>query len=289
MLSVNDAYFALPDKPPVAAGLYPFRIRGSVYLRDLACYRALLPPPQFAQAMRTLPDPSYERFVAQRFDPAAWYDVLPAEYLRRAISRARGVPMHRIVRDNMAHIFQHSLAGVTGVLLKEVNADTVAAWVPRVSGAYYDFGRLEVSQAGPTRIRCMRYGIPRLVVRFWAVAISEFIESALAHCGARDPHVSFLRPEKHGEDRGYEVYRVPYDITWEGTEPSSVGAPTSISTLSSPTIPSSGRISVTVPTSVSTPSSGPISVATPASGPHPSAPSVPPVRSAPTSRPPSKR
>jgi hypothetical protein len=215
MLSVGDPYFALPASPPAPAGTYPFRVRGSVYQRDLEGYRALLSERQLATALASLPEPpTFERFILQTFAATGWYDLAPALYMRTAVARALNVPPAIVVRDVMAHQLQHSLGGVTGILLKKATLSSVTAWLPQVVGAHYDFGRIDITPVGPTRVRCARSGVPRLFVRFWATAISEFIELALKNAGAQSPRVTFLSAVSQGEDRGFEVFSVPYEVAW---------------------------------------------------------------------------
>ncbi|HEY2516456.1 MAG TPA: hypothetical protein VGI39_36550 [Polyangiaceae bacterium] len=214
MLSVSDSFFALPPSPPAPAGRYPFHVRGSVYVRDLECYRTTLTADQLARVLSSLPDPSYPPFLSQAFVATHWYDLLPLLYLRTAVAKVRGVPAATVVREVMAHQLRHSQGGVTGILLKEVSASSVAAWVPRVSESHYDFGRVETSVIGPSQVRCVRFGVPRPVVRFWSMAISVFIEAALLQAGAKAPRLRYLEATSQGEDRGHEVFTVPYELTW---------------------------------------------------------------------------
>jgi len=214
MLTVSDPYFALPEKPPAEAGAFPFRVRGSVYQRDFACHRATLTPAQLAQAIRTLPDVSYERYLSRTFVATEMYDALPVEYMRASIARMRGVPFGRVVRDVMVYTHGNSLGGITGNLLKDARTETVVSWLTRVASSAYDFGRLDATAVGDHRVRCLRTGIPRIMVSAWSTAIAEFIRLALGHVGAERPRVEFFRPEPTGIDRGYEAFRISYEIEW---------------------------------------------------------------------------
>jgi hypothetical protein len=217
MASIHDVLFQLPPRQPFRFGTGPFRCRGSVYRDDRALTEKLLAPRGLtvAELVKRQNDPAFEAFFAQpRFNASDWYDVQPLLYMDALVARARGVPHLQHVRDAALMHAQNALGGFTSVVLRLVSNESVATWLPRISGWYHDFGHVESKVVGEGRVRSIRYGMPAIYVQAWSVTAVHFCEFVLARAGAKEPRATVLEALPDGVREGHPLYRITMDMSW---------------------------------------------------------------------------
>jgi hypothetical protein len=213
MSSVYDAAFVLPAHPTHPFGKSPFRMRGVAYVEALDWYEQRVPGGMSAVLARAA-DPDLARFFAQRFEWSGWYDMVPGLYLAQWAGRVRGVPYLGILRENAEYHGDRAVRGFSGIVLRMLATETVAAWLPRVSSWFHDFGVVEARVTGPRTVRGHRTGLPRSFVQGWSALATSFTERVLRDVGAADARMHVLSPESDGTLEGYDLFRVPFELTW---------------------------------------------------------------------------
>jgi hypothetical protein len=217
MANIHDAIFALPPRPPFRWGASPFHARGSVYREELALSDRVLDKigqPPALTLLKRQGDPALDAFFAQRFASTEWYDILPLLYFASTVARARGVTFTQHARDTALAHAENALSGFTSVVLRLVSNESVATWLPRISGWYHDFGGVETKVVGPRHVRGVRTGLPAPYVQPWAITAMEFSEHILARSGAKDPRAHTLDAEPDGSRDDCALYRVTFEVKW---------------------------------------------------------------------------
>jgi hypothetical protein len=220
MPSIHDPLFTLPlpSRAPFAWGASPFHARGSVYREEIVLADRLLEKagqPRSLDVLKKQGDAKLDAFMGQKFASTEWYDVMPVLYFTSAVARARGVSFTQHVRDSAVAHASNALTGFTSVILKMLSNESVATWMPRISGWYHDFGKVETKVIGPCHVRGVRTGLPAVFVQAWSITAMHFAEHVLAHAGAREPRAHTLEAIEDGEREGVKLYRVTFDVKWE--------------------------------------------------------------------------
>ena len=219
MANIRDPIFALPPKPPFRWGTSPFHARGSVYREEIALADRLLEKigqPPALDLVKKHGDAALDAFLAQRFSGSEWYDIMPVLYFAAIVARGRGVAFTQHVRDSAFAHADNALGGFTSIVLKLVSNESVAAWLPRISGWYHDFGTTETKVIGPRHVRGLRTGLPVIYVQPWAITAMHFAEHVLSHAGAKEPRAHTLEAQPDGTREGHALYRVTFEVKWEG-------------------------------------------------------------------------
>jgi hypothetical protein len=216
MPNIHDAAFALPPRPPFRWGQSPFRARGVLYRDEITFANRVLAPlgTSVQELVRRSNDPALDQFMAQRFDNLGWYDVQPILWIGQMVARARSLTLAHQSRETALAHAQTALTGFSSVLLKLASNETVAAWLPRISSGYHDFGGVETRVIGPRHVRGVRSGMPSFFVQAWAVSATSFVERILVHVGAKEPRAHTLEAEPDGARDGVALYRVAFEIRW---------------------------------------------------------------------------
>jgi hypothetical protein len=214
--TVHDSIFDVPARPMFRWGRSPFRMRGVVYRDSVARAERLLAArgTSVVDVLRAHGDPGLESFVTQRFSPIDWYDVYPSIHFAPLVAKACGVTLAQHTRESALLHAEWARQGFTSVILKLLSTETVATWLPRVSGWYHDYGAITSRVVGEGHVRGVRTGLPIFVVQGWTVIAMEFVEHVLAHAGAKAPRAHGLDVEPDGELHGCPLYRVHFEIRW---------------------------------------------------------------------------
>ncbi len=219
MANIHDHIFALPPRTPYRWGTSPFHARGSVYREEIALADRLLEKvgqPRSLDFVKKHGDPALDAFLAQRFSASEWYDIVPVLYFAAIVARGRGVAFTQHVRDSALAHAENALTGFTSIVLKLVSNESVATWLPRISGWYHDFGTTETKVIGPRHVRGVRTGLPALYVQPWAITAMHFAEHVLGRAGAKEPRAHALEAQPDGTRDGSALYRVTFEVKWEG-------------------------------------------------------------------------
>jgi hypothetical protein len=211
--SALDARFSSVPPPPIAHGASPFRARGIIFRADLERVERQIPGGAPAVA-RAIGDAALEKFFSQHFALGGWYDMLPLLALGKAVARMRGIPFSQYARESAHGHAEYALRGFSGIVLRSISPETIAVWMPRITGWYHDFGDISVRAVGPGHVRGVRTGIPEALIFGWSVSSMEFTEEVLRRCGASDARASALGAEEEGMRAGSKVFRLAFDVRW---------------------------------------------------------------------------
>jgi hypothetical protein len=216
MTTVHDPIFDVPSRPMYAWGSSPFHMRGVVYRDAIPLFDRLLGPQGLttAEVLRRNGDALLEAFYRQRFSATEWYDIYPSIHLAPLVAKAYGATLDQHMRTAALVHADWARQGFTSVILKLVSNEAVATWLPRISGWYHDFGRVETRVVGARHVRGTRSGLPVFAVQGWSVLGMHFTEHVLAHAGAKAPRVRALEAEPDGTHEGCPLYRVTFDVEW---------------------------------------------------------------------------
>jgi hypothetical protein len=212
---VYDPRFALPPHPPFPAGQGRFRLRGAACADEMIFHREHMSAAQLEEALRALPGDEWRRHVLQTFTRLAWYDFLPLLYFLAAAAKVRQVSLTAQVKEVGEWHAERALAGLSGLVLRALDIDSLSLWLPRIAKTMHDFGDLEMTRAAPGRVRGVRTGVPQFLVHNWAIVSTAFLERTLVLRGARDPHVVTMSPMQDGERFGHATFRIPFEIAWD--------------------------------------------------------------------------
>jgi hypothetical protein len=215
MPSIYDPIFLVPARTPFRWGTSPFLARGVLYSEELALAQKALDG-KATEFLRRTGDPALETFLSQKFSTLEWYDALPLVFFGVVTARARGLALNQYIRDVAEAHAARALSGFSGIVLRLVSTEAVATWLPRASAWYNNFGPAETKVVGERHVRGFRSGVPQCMVQGWSVSATHFIETVLAHAGARGPRAHTLEVEPDGAREGHPVYRIAFDVTWSG-------------------------------------------------------------------------
>lgn len=214
--TIHDPLFDVPARPLYRWGASPFRLRGLVYRDSLVRAEQLLAARGLTtlELLRRTGDARFEEFMGQHFTATAWYDIYPSIHFGPLVARTCGVGLAAHMKECAAVHAQWAVAGYSGVALKTVSAETVAAWLPQVSAWYNEFGGLEARATGAASVRGVRTGVPVFAVQSWGAIAMHFTERVLEGAGVRDPRAVALEVEPDGERFGCSLWRVAFEVTW---------------------------------------------------------------------------
>jgi hypothetical protein len=214
MPRLSDSDLGPPSVLPFPAGTSPFRQKGNAYLGD-ARYLASCVPGGYDAAVAAIPDPSTRAFFRQTFRASEWYDAYPGTQLELAAARLRGLSFEQHRQQTGIWHAQATVRGIYAGLLRVVSNESVALWGPRISGIYFEFGRMETRAVGPKAVDGVRRGVPKELAQWLMYASIGFSTAALRIAGARNPRVLVDDVEPDGRDHGRELVKIGIRIRWE--------------------------------------------------------------------------
>lgn len=205
--------FAVPLKPPIAPGESPFRVAGVVY-QSLLAFIAAEVPGGLVRAKTELRDPALATFLDQRFHLASAYDAIPLPYLGQAIARARGVSFADQLRDSNRWSARSRFFDVYRALVPIISEESLTVGLARVAKVIQPFGGLRMEKAGRHLVRGERTGVPHVLVSWWAMSTTAFLETALSRIGVSSSSIVFDSPIEAGREAGQALYSLPFELTW---------------------------------------------------------------------------
>lgn len=210
--ALSGAEFEPQRSPPLPPGTSPFLVAGLVY-RSLRAYIDAAIPGGLPRVVEGL-EPSVGAYLQRRFEMTAKYDALPIPCIALHLATLRGVSFEQHLSDTNRHAEERAGAVYRG-LLKLLSAETVALAVPRASAIVHNFGRITTRVAGEQRVRGVRHGIPRTLVRWVCLSSAYYLENALRRAGASESALAFGNPAPDGESSAQVTYAVPFEVTWQ--------------------------------------------------------------------------
>jgi hypothetical protein len=200
---------------PFPVGASPFRVKGVLYLGTQTYFAARVKGGMEALLAR-IEDEPLRAFIAQKFLPASFYDVLPVYPLIHAEARACNQPVATYLRQRAEYQAEQDMSGVYKVLLKLASPEAVAARLPRLVTQILNFGKAEAA-TGPTTPGLRSFeltGMPAILLAWYMNGLAVYAQHALRLAGARTCQVSVRQPDPEGQLHGVDVVKVRFDIQW---------------------------------------------------------------------------
>ena len=212
---VLDAHgrFAIPHKVPIPPGQSPFRVAGVVY-QGLLAFIAAEVPGGLERVKVELRDASIATFLEQRFHLASAYDALPLPYVGQAVARVRGVGFADQIRDSNRWSAKSRFFDVYRALVPIISEESLTIGLARVAKVIQPFGGLRLEVAGHHRVRGERTGVPHVLVTWWSLSTTAFLEIALTRIGASTSTITFDPPVESGREAGQALFNLPFELRW---------------------------------------------------------------------------
>lgn len=213
MLLDSHGRFATPHKVPITPGESPFRVAGVVY-QSLLAFIAAEAPGGLARVKTELRSPALSAFLDQRFHMASAYDAVPLPYVGHALARLRGVGFAEQLRDSNRWSAKSRFFDVYRALVPVVSEEALTVGLARVAKVLQPFGGLRTEIAGHHIVRGERSGVPHVLVAWWALSTTAFLETALSRIGASSSSIVFEPPVEVGREAGQLLYTLPFELRW---------------------------------------------------------------------------
>lgn len=199
---------------PFAPGESPFHIKGIVYRGHLE-WIAENSPGGIAGMNRAFRDERLAPFLAQRFLPSSWYDIVPIITSAYVVARLRQLPFADFLRHRTRIQAKSDLGGIYRLLLKFTSPSDVVSRYAAVQAQYFDFGVASARLVAPKQAELERSQVPAMFFE-WFIPVQEaFLEVAVASAGAKRLKVTTLSASADGQLRGVDTVKLITDVTWE--------------------------------------------------------------------------
>src|SRR5262245_26306239 len=146
---------------PFAPGDSPFRIKGTVYKGHLE-WVARNSPGGIAGMNRAFRDPRLAPYLAQRFLPSSFYDILPVITSAYVVARLCELPFAEFLRHRAGIQARSDLGGIYRLLLKFTSPSDVVSRYAAVQAQYFDFGFASAKLVAPRHAELERSQIPSM-------------------------------------------------------------------------------------------------------------------------------
>jgi hypothetical protein len=206
--------FAYCDRPlPIQAGESPFRIKGEFYrqLMDSAGYHDRKTA---GGVGRILEREGLAQFATQNFLSSALYDALPVPRIVMAIAEATGRDLYELAARQGRASVEGQINGVYAPFFSALTVKNFGERFGRIVQHFYDFAPISV-RAVPGGAEVERVGVPLCFADWWNVATGAFATLPLEVAGARNVRLHVRDIEPTGVDRGVEVGRSFWTLTWD--------------------------------------------------------------------------
>jgi hypothetical protein len=205
--------FAVPLKVPFAPGTSPFRVAGVVY-QSLLAFIAAESPGGLVRLKTELRDPALGEFLEQRFHLASAYDAVPLPYVGQAVARIRNVSFADQLRDSNRWSARSRFFDVYRALVPIISEESLTVGLARVAKVIQPFGGLRMEKAGHHLVRGERTGVPHVLVAWWAMSTTAFLETALSRIGVSSSTIEFEAPIEGERQAGQPLYTMPFELRW---------------------------------------------------------------------------
>lgn len=199
-----------PPPLPVAAGMGPFQIKGSIYQGLVAAARH----GGVEAAWLASVDATSRIFASQIFLSSGWYDAFPVVPLTNALALEVGISFEQVVRRGAKRRVTEDLETVYRIELKRTSPSELAPRLARGFDRYFAFGRAEILESSSHAARAKMFGVPEYVASWYRLSTATFFEVVLAMAGATNVHVAW-KEEPDAAVGGYPTRRFDCSISWK--------------------------------------------------------------------------
>lgn len=196
-----------------APGESPFRIKGLAY-RSLMRDVERRVPGGVAGLVAGLRDPQLQRFVAQPFLAASWYDVLPMTELAAHIAKELGLSPDEYTRELSRAQAAEDLVGVYRTLLAVVSPRLVVNRLPRLTQRYFSWGEIHTEALGSSRMRVLRTQVPVCLTDWYAAVSSPYVAYSMQKAGAASPRFELVHAKAAASLHGVPTRTLVFEASW---------------------------------------------------------------------------
>jgi hypothetical protein len=204
----------VPPGATFAFGGSPFRVKGVLYQGTQQFFQEHLHGGLEA-LVADIREPELQAFLAQKFLPSGWYDVMPVPALIAYESRALRMSLREYLAHRTRFQARRDLSGVYAWLLRLATPGLVASQLPKIMSQMFDFVRPESRRTEDHSVEMHFHGIPA-VLEEWLHTVTEvYAETAMKLAGARSVSVSASSLSADREHAGVRVVTLSTTVGWE--------------------------------------------------------------------------
>lgn len=202
------------DDVPFAPGASPFRCKGILYLDAIEFFELHIRGGREALLGR-MKDPALRDYLSRSFVVGGWYDLFPLLAFVGSAALATGQPLLETSRALARWTVPRQFSGIYKFLLKMASPEMTVRNLPRLSGSYFDFVRVEIEEVGPKTFTSNGSGVPAVAAPMYMAVSEVAIVYALECAGAKKARHRWLPQIPEGRTHGMDVVRVRRQVTWE--------------------------------------------------------------------------
>lgn len=203
-----------PERASFAFGASPFRVKGVLYQGTQAFFEQNLQG-GMTSLLSEIDDPGLRAFIAQKFLPSGWYDVLPVPALIACEARALRMGLPEYLLHRTRYQAKRDLGGVHGWVLRLATPGLVATRLPKIMSQMFDFVRVDAVREDGNLVEVRFHGIPATLVDWLHNALNVYSETALKLAGARGVDIGLPRALPSGEVQGVPTITMAMQLSWE--------------------------------------------------------------------------
>ncbi|MDC0740300.1 hypothetical protein [Polyangium mundeleinium] len=202
------------DGIPFAPGTSPFRCKGVLYVDTLDFIDENVRGGR-AAVLERVTNAALREFLGRAFVVGGWYDIFPLLAVHRSASLTTAQPFLETIRNVARARVPRQFTGLYRFLLKMASPEMTMRNLPRISGTYYDFVRVDVAEVRPKTFAASASGVPAIAASAYMAATEFGVVHALELAGARRVRHRWLSQVPEGRAHGLDVVRVRREVSWE--------------------------------------------------------------------------
>jgi hypothetical protein len=205
-----------PSSDPYPLGESPFRIKGLGY-RGHVEHTNQYVRGGLARALQTANDPALDKFFAQPFLAASWYDIFPLVKIGTVCAALVGVPYREYLVERTRKQAQADLSSVYHQLLLWIaQPGSVARRIPGMVSRYFNFAPAQVVEEGEGYTRGVSDRFPAPLLTWYEPVVTTWLTEALRMAGAQEPRIELsTRPCAVTHEGGIELLELHWRLSWD--------------------------------------------------------------------------
>lgn len=194
-------------------GQSPFHGKGALYLATREFFDHNIQG-GFDALVSEIEEPELKAFIAQRFLPSGWYDLLPARSLMGYAARALRMPVDDYLLYRVRYQARRDLSGIHAWVLRMAPPSLVAPRLPTVLARTFDFATAESHAEARDSLVLSIHGVPVLLADWFRVVLQVYAETAMKLAGAQTVTLEPLPSTREGERGGLPLLRLQACLRW---------------------------------------------------------------------------
>jgi hypothetical protein len=213
---MNEKMNNLPLVPRGAKfefGMSPFKTKGVLYIGTRTFFEKKVPGGFKALTDQIGPGPLCD-FVSQKFLPAIWYDVMPAQLLINYEAATLGLSFEQYLKERTLWQVGQDVGGIYRFLLKLTSPRFLVGRLPILMAQMFDFCDLEVREVDDHTREAYFKGIPVQLVDWLRISLGLYTENIMSRAGAKTVEVDYLKLQPEEPRAGLNRVTMGFRIHW---------------------------------------------------------------------------